>query len=125
MPCIRCGNSELIERHHIKHRKDGGSNDDVNLEDRCRHCHKYQHAKEQLLKNIADYAGLLRRLDCNDNHQKRRYYQFVKNIKKNLYRLEVLERENTPGLIRMRGYRPYWEDQTTHWELAIENKERN
>lgn len=110
MACCRCGRDVNIEKHHIKHRIDGGNDSKDNLEDRCRDCHKYQHAKERLLDNIIAYADQLRRY----NPESKYYNKTIENIQLQLKRLEVLETENTVQLIVCRGYYPYWNNPESH-----------
>ena len=99
MKCSRCGSTENIEKHHIIHRVNGGSNDIDNLCELCTYCHDYQHAKE----NIEYYIN-----KCESKHQFRR-------LKIWQYRLHVLEEFNTPELILQRGYKTYWDDVKTHY----------
>ena len=86
--CERCGYIANLEKHHIKHKIDGGSNDESNLRTLCRGCHDYQHAKETVLKAI-------------DAEQAR-----LKVLKR---RLELIEELNMPFKIKERGYQSYFE----------------
>ena len=99
MQCIRCGSTHKMERHHIKQRRDGGSNDTQNLEDRCRACHDYEHAKRYLIEHL-EY-------ECSRGDKRR--------IEVYEHRLAVLEALNTPDFIRERGFKSYWTDWTTHF----------
>ncbi len=103
MNCIRCGRSENIEEHHIVELCCGGTDEPENKEYRCRPCHKYEHTRRLIL--VALY------------HEKKRFPSDFKGpIQHNridLYqrRLEVLDRLNTPEIIRVRGtYASYWGD---------------
>lgn len=96
--CVRCGRNGNIETHHITPKRKGGSDEQSNKEDRCGDCHKYHHAKEYCLE------GLIKAV------QKGSYGKAYLW----LYRLEVIDRENTVGLVRMRGYYTYWNDERTH-----------
>ncbi len=100
MKCIRCGRSEKIERHHIRQRIHGGSDNDDNLEDRCQPCHKYEHTLRALTASLEyeKQRGQANRISC---------YQ---------HRIDVLVELNTPELIKERGtYLSYWTDRTTHY----------
>jgi hypothetical protein len=107
--CKRCGGTDKIERHHIKHQVNGGTNDPDNLEDLCQHCHKYQHAKELLIDHIISAAEQLRRTPSGTAS----YRKATFNLKLNTFRLEVLETLNTPLMIRAQGYTPYITDYRT------------
>jgi hypothetical protein len=91
--CTRCGAVCNIEKHHIKHRANGGRDAPENLKDLCTACHDYQHAKENIIGGIELYENKLRILR---------------------HRLEVLESLNQPELIKVNGYQSYWKDATTH-----------
>jgi hypothetical protein len=82
--CIRCGSEKNIERHHIVQRIDGGSNDEDNLQNLCRACHKYEHAKRNVLNSMKGET------------QKERL-----DILK--ARLETLELYNTPEMTKLNG----------------------
>jgi len=110
MSCVRCGSTKNIEKHHIVHQIDGGSSDKENLEDLCRHCHKYQHAKERIIGNIERYLRDLRLI----TKEKEKDYA-LRHIDIELHRLRVVERENTPLFIISRGYYSYWNDKATHY----------
>ncbi len=86
--CDRCGLMKAIEKHHIIHRADGGSDDADNLKDLCTHCYDYQHAKENITEKI---------------------YWEEKRLEILKKRLAILEAENTPELIRKRGYQSYFD----------------
>lgn len=95
MACVRCGSENHIERHHIKQRIDGGGNEPENMEDRCRPCHKYEHAK----RNIEKYLNWERGPEGQTDR--------LKVLEK---RLSILEEHNTVELIRERGtYQPYFD----------------
>lgn len=100
MSCIRCGREEQIERHHKKQRIYGGNDEDGNLEDRCRPCHKYEHTL-RCLEGSLEYEkqrGQADRIAC---------YQ---------HRIDVLTKLNSPELIRERGtYLSYWNDKSTRY----------
>lgn len=100
MECIRCGRSERIENHHIVERLRGGSDDQENKEPRCQPCHKYEHTRRRLAVSL-EYEkerGQADRIRCYE------------------HRIEVLERLNTPELIRGRGtYLSYWTDRSTRY----------
>ena len=97
--CSRCGGDKNIEKHHIKHRANGGTNDPENLVDLCRGCHDYQHTKENIL------AHMKRNKERNQ----------LARFKIWEYRLHVLEKFNTPELVKERGYKPYFDDVKTHY----------
>jgi len=109
MTCVRCGSTENIEKHHIVHQIKGGTDDKENLEELCRHCHRYQHVKERIIGKIERYLQDLRRI----TKEKEKDYA-LRHIDIELHRLTVVERENTPLFIISRGYYTYWNDKTTH-----------
>lgn len=86
--CNRCGYTYDLERHHIKHRKDGGTDEISNLWWLCRACHDYQHAKDAVLAAIKGE------------------YVRIAVLKK---RLAIIEEANTTDKILERGYQPYFE----------------
>jgi len=99
MPCIRCGREESLESHHIIEKSHGGGDEAENKERRCSACHDYEHAERKLLASL--------------EYEKRRGQ--VDRIRVYEHRLEVLEKLNTPELIKERGtYISYWTDNTTH-----------
>lgn len=84
--CDRCEYEGYLEKHHIKHRIDGGTDEPNNLTWLCRGCHNFQHAKDEIIKSI-----------------------HLENT-----RLGILNKQlssllflNTPKLIKERGYTPY------------------
>ena len=98
MACKRCSNTERIESHHIIQRLHGGSDEPVNREKLCQGCHDYEHAKRYIQE----------RLDIEIKRgDKPRIVVYE-------HRLAVNEKLNTPELIRERGYKNYWSDNTTH-----------
>ena len=98
--CYRCGRTDQIERHHIKHRADGGTDEESNLRDLCLPCHDYQHS----LENIEFHIKLNEK-----KHQDERKQIW-------LYRLKVLNCLNAPEIIKLRGtFVSYWEDVKTHY----------
>ena len=100
MRCVRCGRKKQLEEHHIIPRSEGGSDDPENKEWRCVADHKYIHAKWNILKAL----------------EKQKERGEVRRVAVLEHRLEVLEKLNTPKLIRKRGtYQSYWEDETTHF----------
>lgn len=99
MRCIRCGREESLESHHIVERCHGGGDEEENKEQRCSACHDYEHARRNLLASL--------------EYEKRRGQ--VNRIRVYEHRLEVLDKLNTPELIRERGkYISYWTDNATH-----------
>ncbi len=80
MVCNRCGNTENIHKHHIRHKIDGGGDEPENIKCLCRGCHIYHHKRDILLKHIATWTA----------------------------RLEIIDKENTIDLIKERGYHGYW-----------------
>ena len=100
MNCIRCGSNKQIEEHHIKERLRGGGDEPGNKEPRCQPCHKYEHTW-RAVRGRLEYErqrGQKDRIKCYE------------------HRLEVLEKLNTPELIRKRGtYLSYWTDMSTHY----------
>jgi len=85
--CSRCGFLNHLEKHHKKHKIDGGSDANPNRRWLCQGCHDYQHARDAVLKAI--------------KVEKKRLAILEK-------RLEIIEQENTPEQIRKRGYQPYF-----------------
>ena len=105
--CTRCGRSEDLERHHIKPRYVGGGDEDSNLEDRCRPCHQYTHALDQL-EPFLEGIKTVRYGDQGKVGQPDR----VAVVE---LRLARLIEYNTVEAIRERGtYQSYWEDGATH-----------
>lgn len=100
MNCIRCGNEYKIEKHRIIPGIRGGNYEPENVEERCLPCHKYEHTWRKVRGSL-EYErqrGQVDRIKCYE------------------HRLEVLERLNTPELIRERGtYLSYWADRTTRY----------
>ena len=109
MPCVRCGGDYKIESHHVIHKIYGGIDAPENRVDLCRHCHKYQHAKEKLLNALIEYINGLRSIT---RPMKTKYVR--EHIELTLKRLEYLEQENTPLKIQTRGYYPYWNNKDLH-----------
>ena len=109
MSCIRCGGDYKIESHHIIHRVNGGKDIPENMADLCRHCHKYQHAKEKLIDALEYYLNGARNVFRGTNPKYIR-----EHVELTLKRLEYLEQENTPFLIQARGYYPYWNNKELH-----------
>ena len=100
MACIRCSRNEQIEEHHIKERYRGGGDEPENKEPRCRPCHKFEHTLRNLMAAL-EYEkrrGQADRIRCYE------------------HRIEVLEKLNTPELVRERGtYLSYWIDPSTRY----------
>lgn len=110
MTCVRCGSTEQIERHHIRQRIHGGSDDDENMEDRCVPCHKFEHVKRNIVRAIKKWTKRLK-VEQKESLKK----AMSDRLKLLNHRLEVLEKLNTPEIIRATGkYTPYWTDKTTH-----------
>ena len=86
--CDRCYIREKLQKHHKKHKADGGSDKTPNRQWLCEDCHDYKHAIDATRKVIKIEEERLKVL-----------YK----------RLEIIEMENTPLLIRERGYRSYWD----------------
>ncbi len=86
--CERCGYTEHLERHHIKYRIDGGTNEESNLVVLCKNCHDYRHAKEAVEEAIKIERQRLVILE---------------------HRLELIENLNNPQMILERGYQSYFE----------------
>ena len=100
MNCKRCGRAEQIERHHIRERCVGGGDEPENMESLCEPCHKFEHARRRI-------EGALEHERQRGQAERVRVYE---------HRLEVLERLNTPELIRERGtYVSYWADHSTRY----------
>lgn len=86
--CNRCGYLNKLEKHHKKHKADGGSDNTPNRVWLCQGCHDYKHARDAVLKAIkSEKARLL----------------ILEN------RLSTIENANTPEQIKRRGYQPYFE----------------
>lgn len=86
--CDRCGYLDKLEKHHKKHKADGGSDANPNRRWLCQGCHDYQHALDatkRAIKAEERRLGILRK------------------------RLQIIEEENTPDQIRGRGYQAYFE----------------
>ena len=99
MACIRCGSDNQIERHHIVMKAGGGSDDEKNLEDRCRACHDFVHTWREIM-------GALEYERQRGQQDRIRVYE---------HRLQVLEDLNSPEIVRDRGtYVSYWTDNSTH-----------
>ena len=98
-----------MEKHHIIHKIYGGKDVKGNLLELCRHCHKYQHAKERLLDNLISYLNGMRAIS-----KPKRMDFLISKVELTLKRLEVLDFENTPLQILTRGYYPYWNNKETH-----------
>ena len=109
MNCIRCGRSEKIENHHIKPKSEGGGDDAENKEPRCSACHHCEHAKLKILATL-------------EKERRRKQFKRVAVLE---YRLEVLEKLNTPGLIRERGYQTWWIDESIHEYPPYEKVKRD
>ena len=87
LACRRCGYIGDLEKHHKKHKAEGGSDADPNRIWFCQGCHDYTHAKETVLKAIKQEEHRLKVLRA---------------------RLEIIEKENTSESILRRGYQPYF-----------------
>lgn len=99
MNCIRCGRNERLEEHHIIDRSHGGGEEPENKEWRCSACHDYEHARRNLVAAL--------------EYEKKR--EQVDRIRVYQHRLEVLDKLNTPEIIREKGkYTSYWSDNSTH-----------
>ena len=114
MPCVRCGRTENIDKHHIKQVRDGGTDEPENIEELCYACHKYEHAKRKILATIKSLNEILVKA-----RKPSRIIAIKSSIPIYQKRLEVLERLNTVEIIKQTGiYTSYWNDQTTH-ELSM------
>jgi len=103
LACIRCGREDEIEIHHIVARSEGGGDEPDNKEELCKACHDFEHTRRSIMAALA-------------TEKKRRDGGDINRIKVYEHRLEVLEKLNTPELIRERGtYLSYWTDDTTHF----------
>lgn len=85
--CRRCGLTDKLEKHHKKHKVDGGSDKSPNRKWLCTDCHDFQHAKDTVMAAIKAEKERLAILEK---------------------RLEIIERENTPEKIRANGYQSYF-----------------
>lgn len=100
MKCQRCGSAKKIEKHHIVQRIHNGSDEDDNLQELCRACHKYEHTLRALEASLEfeKWRGQADRIAC---------YQ---------HRIDVLNELNTPALIAERGtYLSYWTNRPTRY----------
>ena len=98
--CSRCGSPNLIEKHHIVHKANGGGDDEANLKSLCSACHDYQHAREDIIEHI-------KQCEARNQLGRKKIWQ---------YRLSVLESLNRPYVIKRTGeYRSYWLDVKTHY----------
>lgn len=86
--CRRCGMIHNLELHHKKRRIDGGSDKEKNLVYLCKACHDVEHARQTVNRSIKA-------------EQER-----IEVLKE---RLRIIEKYNTPELIKQRGYQPYFE----------------
>ncbi len=107
--CVRCGSDKKIEAHHIIHKINSGRDTKDNLVDLCKHCHIYQHQKEKLLNTLILWFNEMRQVN-----RPKRLSGIKARVDLTIKRLEVMETENTPMLIRQRGYYTYWNDENTH-----------
>lgn len=115
MPCVRCGRTELIEKHHIRRRIDGGGDEPENKEELCQACHDFEHAKRQILESIQHWTDTL-----NRSRLVTRQEAIKARLRMLSHRLEVLESLNTVVAIRATGkYKSYWIDETTHNVMPI------
>lgn len=122
--CERCDATENIEKDHIIMKTKGGSDDASNKRLLCRGCHDYRHAKDNILKEIQRY-------DRKEKHSEDygQFKGFINRLTMLQYRLAILEKFNTPELIRERQkYKSYWEDPKArycHWYKRIKVEEMN
>jgi hypothetical protein len=115
--CSRCDRTENLEKHHIKFKSRGGTDDPNNLQFLCKDCHDLLHSEESL-------NTYLKRLWKKIEYWGRRKEQSRRKINKLKYfadriiltekRLHVLRKFNTIENIRKSGYRSYWNDPGTH-----------
>jgi hypothetical protein len=117
MACRRCDSDANVEKHHIVHKINGGTDFD-NIVELCRSCHKYQHTKERLLDSIRDYAAQLRGISIT----KSQVSEVANKISNNIHRLTVNEDYNTPDQIKERGYYSYWNNKLTHYGSGFKFK---
>ena len=104
MACTRCTRTKAIERHHKRRRIDGGGDEEANLEDLCKPCHRYETTRFCIVRDLIADVTQIGQLD--------RIAVFMK-------RLLTLDVVNTPERIRLRGsYRSYWEI-TRHARLPV------
>lgn len=88
--CRRCGAIDrLMESHHKKFKSKGGSDAAPNRILYCNECHDYIHARENITTAIVAEE---RRLEV---------------LRK---RLEILDKLNTPDLIKVGGYQSYFKE---------------
>jgi hypothetical protein len=121
MKCIRCGREEKIEKHHIKARIDGGSDEPENKEERCSACHDYEHTRRAIVNSIKSFEDQLARA-----YKLPRKLALRTQLELLKHRLEVLDALNTPEQIRATGkYTSYWVDETTHNIIPIPKDDEN
>jgi hypothetical protein len=117
--CSRCGSTKNIEKHHIKFKSKGGTNDPSNIDYLCAECHDFLHAEENLISAIEsvwrsiEYWG---RLKERTPRKLRRLNHLTSRIPLLEKRLKVLKKFNTIPNIKKSGYRSYWLDKSTHGE---------
>lgn len=64
--CVKCASVESLQVHHIIALRDGGSNEDSNLETLCKQCH-LEHHNPHLTPERRE------RLEAWDDHIRREY----------------------------------------------------
>ena len=94
--CYRCSRTEKLHKDRIKPGIDGGKYEPGNIRDSCQDCHQYRHKRDSIINAIEREL-----IDTGNVNREERLRIFRK-------RLEVIDRENTPGKIRERGYFPYF-----------------
>jgi hypothetical protein len=124
--CVRCGTDRAIEEDHIVPKKDWPLvnirlGDDFRLSNvevhglvaavgkvldssrnrrfLCKGCHDYRHAKEDAMEG-------LRKALARSQPAK---------VSMWIFRIGLIEANNTPELVRERGYRPYFDYPETHY----------
>jgi hypothetical protein len=79
--------------------------DKKNLRTFCQACHDWSHARAKLQADLRKFA----------RWKAEGLKVSTTKVRMTEYRLEILDRENTPELCRERGYAKYWSDKDTHW----------
>jgi hypothetical protein len=115
--CSRCNRTEHIEKHHIKFRSRGGTNDTNNLMFLCKDCHDLLHSEASLNEYLIKAWKSLEYW-CHRTERSRRKLNKIRYYSDRIVltekRLKVLKSLNSIENIRKSGYKSYWNDVSTH-----------
>ena len=121
MKCKRCGRTEAIEKHHVKERQNGGTNELTNIEEYCSACHDYEHARRNIVATIKSMQNKLMTA-----HKVSRCESIRLRLELLQYRKAVLESLNSPPQIKQTGkYISYWIDKRTHHVIPITREDEH